>query len=56
MIGAIGIVMIFVTVFGGYILAGGHMEIILEALPHEMIVIGGAAMGAFLLADRKSVV
>ena len=56
MIGAIGIVMIFVTVFGGYILAGGHMEIILEALPHEMIVIGGAAIGAFLLANDMATI
>ena len=51
MLAAIGIVMIFVMVFGGYIAAGGHMDIILEALPHEMIVIGGAATGAFLLSN-----
>ena len=49
MIAIVGIVMIFVMVFGGYIAAGGHMEIILEAVPHEMIIIGGAAIGAFLL-------
>lgn len=51
MIGIIGIILIFVMVFGGYVLAGGHMEIIFEALPHEMIVIGGASVGAFLLAN-----
>jgi chemotaxis protein MotA len=56
MIGIIGIVMIFVMVFGGYILAGGHMEIILEALPHEMIVICGAAIGAFMLANDLSTI
>lgn len=51
MIGIIGIVLIFVMVFGGYVLAGGHLEIIFEALPHEMIVIGGASVGAFLLSN-----
>ena len=51
MVGLIGIVIIFVTVFGGYIMAGGKMEIILEALPHEMIVICGAAIGAFVISN-----
>jgi chemotaxis protein MotA len=56
MLGVIGIVMIFVMVFGGYIMAGGHMEIILHALPHEMIVIAGAAIGAFLLGNSLATV
>jgi chemotaxis protein MotA len=51
MVGLIGIVIIFVTVFGGYIMAGGKMEIIMHALPHEMIVIGGAAIGAFVISN-----
>ena len=56
MIGIIGIVVIFVMVFGGYILSGGHMEIILEAVPHEMMSIGGAAVGAFLLSKNFAAV
>jgi len=51
MFGVIGIAVIFIMVFGGYILAGGKMGIILKALPFEMIMIGGAAAGAFLLAN-----
>lgn len=51
MIGIIGIVTIFVTVFGGYLLAGGKFGIILKALPFETIMICGAAIGAFLLAN-----
>lgn len=51
MFGIVGIVVIFVTVFGGYVLAGGKMGIILKSLPFEMIMIGGAAAGAFLLAN-----
>ncbi len=51
MIGIIGIVIIFVMVFGGYTLHGGKLGIVLEAAPWEMIMIGGAAAGAFVLAN-----
>ena len=51
MLGAIGIAVIFVMVFGGYMLAGGKIGIILHSLPFEMIMIGGAALGAFLLSN-----
>ena len=54
MIGIIGIIMIFALVFGGYIMAGGKMGIILHALPYEMIIIGGATVGAFLLGNSAS--
>lgn len=51
MIGLIGIVMIFVMVFGGYIAAGGKMAIILKSLPFEFTMIGGAAAGAFVISN-----
>jgi chemotaxis protein MotA len=51
MLGIVGIVMIFAMVFGGYLLAGGKMTIILKSLPFEMMMIGGAAVGAFLIAN-----
>lgn len=51
MFGMIGIVVIFVMVFGGYMLAGGKLGIILKAMPFEMIMIGGAALGTFLLSN-----
>lgn len=51
MIGIIGIITIFVMVFGGYMLAGGKFGIILKALPFEMIMICGAAAGAFLIGN-----
>jgi chemotaxis protein MotA len=56
MFGFIGIGVIFVMVFGGYMLAGGKMGIILKALPFEMMMIGGAAIGAFLISNNISVV
>ena len=51
MIGLIGIAVIFVMVFGGYTAGGGKIGIILEALPFEMMTIGGAAVGAFLISN-----
>ena len=51
MIGIIGIVVIFVMVFGGFLAAGGHMDIILHSLPYEMTMIGGAALGAFIISN-----
>lgn len=56
MIGLIGIIIIFVMVFGGYTLAGGKMGIILKSLPFEMIMIGGAALGAFVLSNDMSAI
>jgi chemotaxis protein MotA len=56
MFGFIGIAVIFITVFGGYVLAGGKMGIILKALPFEMIMIGGAAAGAFILSNDGATV
>ncbi|MCL4118629.1 UNVERIFIED_CONTAM: hypothetical protein GTU68_032048 [Idotea baltica] len=56
MIGIIGIVTIFGMVFGGYLLAGGKMAIILKTLPFEMIMIGGAAIGAFLISNDMAAV
>ncbi|MCV2887488.1 flagellar motor stator protein MotA [Ruegeria aquimaris] len=51
MIGIIGIVVIFAMVFGGYLAAGGKMAIILKSLPFEIMMIGGAATGAFLISN-----
>jgi len=56
MLGIIGIVVIFAMVFGGYILAGGKLAIILKSLPFEMMIIGGAAVGAFLIGNDMSTV
>lgn len=52
----LGLVVTFAMVFGGYILAGGKMGIITKALPFEMMMIGGAAVGAFLASNDMSTV
>ena len=47
----IGVIVVFVMVFGGFMLAGGHFEVILHAAPMEMMMIGGAGLGAFLIGN-----
>ncbi|MBU2359156.1 MAG: flagellar motor stator protein MotA, partial [Alphaproteobacteria bacterium] len=56
MVGLIGVGIVFVMVFGGYVLAGGKMGIILKSLPFEMIMIGGAALGAFVISNDMSTI
>ncbi|PRY23208.1 chemotaxis protein MotA [Aliiruegeria haliotis] len=51
MIGLLGIAATFLLVFGGYLAAGGKMAIILKSLPYEFTMIGGAAIGAFLVSN-----
>ena len=47
----VGIIIVFAMVFGGYMAAGGKMTIIIKALPYEMMMIGGAAVGAFVISN-----
>ncbi len=51
MTGIIGIALIFVMVFGGYVAAGGKLGIIIQSLPFEFTMIGGAAAGAFVISN-----
>jgi chemotaxis protein MotA len=44
-----GIVVLFAMVFGGFLISGGSIGVILESLPHEMMTIGGAAIAALLI-------
>lgn len=55
MFGVVGMIFTTVMVFGGYILAGGHMDVILHSLPFEMMMILGAAIGSFLLSNDTHV-
>jgi chemotaxis protein MotA len=56
MFGIVGIVVILVMVFGGFVIHGGNLAPIFEALPFEMIMIGGAAVGAFLVSNDLAAV
>ena len=48
---ALGLVITIVMVMGGYLMAGGKLDIILHSLPFEMMIIGGAAIGAFVASN-----
>src|SRR5258706_4354685 len=52
----IGIVLLFGLVFGSFIIFGGNMAVILEALPSEMMTIGGAGAAAFLISNSMTVI
>jgi len=48
---AIGIAVLLVMVFGGFLLAGGAIGPVLAALPFEFMMIGGAAVGATVIGN-----
>ncbi|MBS0391029.1 MAG: flagellar motor stator protein MotA [Proteobacteria bacterium] len=51
----IGYLITFGCVFGVFIAHGGNIKVVLEALPFEMITIGGAAAGAFVVNNQPKV-
>jgi chemotaxis protein MotA len=51
MFAAIGLVVLLLMVFGGFAMTGGHLEPVLHAIPHEMLIIGGAAIGAIIAGN-----
>ncbi|MCM8731236.1 flagellar motor stator protein MotA [Hephaestia sp. GCM10023244] len=48
---AIGLVVLLVMVFGGFVFTGGALGPVMEAIPHELIIIGGAAAGALIIGN-----
>lgn len=52
----LGLALVFGLVFGGFMLSGGKLDIVLHALPFEGMMIGGAAIGAFVIANSFSVI
>ncbi|WP_137751386.1 flagellar motor stator protein MotA [Sphingopyxis sp. L1A2A] len=47
----IGIVVLILLVFGGFALTGGNLGPVMAALPHEMLIIGGAAIGSLIIGN-----
>jgi chemotaxis protein MotA len=50
----IGYVIVCLSVFGGFAMAGGHLAALLQ--PIELLMIGGAAAGAFLVGNTGKVI
>lgn len=51
----IGLIVVMVMVFGGFTLANGKFDIILYALPYELMMIFGGALGAFISGNSTDV-
>ena len=46
-----GLAFLFACVFGSYLASGGNLAPLIEAVPFEMMSIGGAAIGTFIMAN-----
>jgi len=51
MFAIVGIIVLLVMVFGGFALTGGNLGPVMHALPHEMLIIGGACLGALIIGN-----
>ena len=49
----VGSVVVIASVVGGYLANGGHLEVLFQ--PFEVMIIVGAAVGGFIIANRKPV-
>jgi chemotaxis protein MotA len=52
----VGIILLFVLVFGSFIMSGGKMDVIIEAAPHELMCILGAGIASFLISNSMTVI
>lgn len=52
----IGYVVVIVCVFGGFIIAGGNIMVIVKAIAVEAMIIGGGAAGAFVAANSMKTI
>ena len=48
----LGYAIALACIFGAYVLHGGNVGVIVRALPSELMVIGGGAAGAFIVANQ----
>lgn len=53
MFAIVGIIVLLVMVFGGFAFTGGNLGPVMEALPHEMLIIGGAGVGALIIGNSS---
>lgn len=52
--GAVGAIVVLICVFGAYAAHGGHLYVLWQ--PSEMIIIGGAALGGFIIGNPISTI
>lgn len=52
--GFVGVIVVLFCVFGGYVMAGGHLHVVFQ--PFEVLIIFGAALGGFLIGNPMGTV
>jgi chemotaxis protein MotA len=52
----IGILTVVICTIGGYMLEGGHLEVLAKAAPLEIVIMGGTAAGGFIIANPGVVI
>ncbi len=55
MFGIIGLVVVIVMIFGTYVIIGGNIMVVIEALAAEGPIILGGAFGAYMIANSPAV-
>jgi chemotaxis protein MotA len=45
----LGLVLTFGSILGGFMAMGGHLDVLMQ--PFELLIIGGAALGSFIMAN-----
>jgi chemotaxis protein MotA len=55
MIIIIGAITVVLCVFGGFVLEGGHIAVLLEAFVNEVLIIAGGAAGSLIIMAPKKV-
>jgi chemotaxis protein MotA len=55
MIIVLGAITVLLCVFGGFVLEGGHMTVLLEAFVNEVLIIAGGAFGSLIIMSPKKV-
>ena len=52
----IGIITVVACTLGGYIMQGGHMQVLVKAAPLELLIMGGTVAGSFIIANPSVVI
>ena len=52
----IGIITVIACTMGGYVLEGGHLQVLAKAAPLELLIMGGCIAGGFIIANPTVVI
>ena len=52
----LGLITVIACTMGGYLLQGGHMQVLIKAAPLELVIMGGTVAGGFIIANPNVVI